>query len=297
MKVSVQINGYYNSNISGDIIRICNEITGLEAVSGFDDDAEIVLFSGQPVPGKNTRFMQSLSAGVNHIDFSKIPENIIIASNANAYSIPVAETAIGLLLAWARKICISNYNIHNNNYKRLDYNNYISVYNKSLGILGYGGIGKRTALIAHSMGMKIYAHSISYKNEDISMYIEPEDIIKKSDFLLISLPLTKETRNYIDDRLLSMFNGFAIINVGRAGVVDKNSMLNFLANHPDKYYLTDVWWNEPILNERIPDNVIITPHSAGMSDNVYDSAISACKNIVNYINGKAQNIVKRSDYI
>ncbi|AAT43701.1 2-hydroxyacid dehydrogenase [Picrophilus oshimae] len=297
MKVSVQVNSYYNNEMSKKLLELCRDITGLDAVPGFDDDAEIILFSGRPVPGKKTKFMQSLSAGVNHLDFSKIPDNIIIASNADAYSIPVAETAIGLMLAWARKICISNYNIHNNNYKRLDYKEYVSLYNKSLGILGYGGIGRRTALIAKSFGMNIYAYSRSYKNDGISSYMEPEDIMKKSDFVLISLPLTKETANSINDKMLSLFRGLAIINVGRAGVVDRNSMLNFLRNHNDKYYLTDVWWNEPIINENIPDNVIITPHSAGMSDNIYQPAVAAIENIKNYINGKPKNIVKRSDYI
>ncbi|MEM0132542.1 MULTISPECIES: 2-hydroxyacid dehydrogenase [unclassified Acidiplasma] len=297
MKISVQVNTpILGNSIKEKMNEICRKITGCETVSGYSDDADIVLFIGQPKPSKKTVFMQSLSAGVNHVDFSLIPENIKMASNADAWSVPVSEHVMALLLAFTRKICQSNTELHNGIYKRLDDKSYIVLNGKTLGILGYGGIGRHVAGLANAFGMKIIAYTRTYKPDDISEFKMPDELMKLSDFVLISLPLNKYTRNFVDKSLLSKFNGYAIINVGRAEIVNHSDMIDFL-NNSSAYYLTDVWWDEPKINEKIPDNVIITPHIGGMSDNIEQQFIYACKNIKNFLNGSPKNIVRRDDYI
>ncbi len=298
MKVSIQLNSgkYFPDEFYNKIARICHEITGLESIKGFSDESEIVLFSGIPKPGKNTKFMQSLSAGVNHVDFTGIAKNIIISSNADGYSIMVAETAIGLLLSFAKKICYSNSEIHNGLYRKLSPENYITLHGKKLGIIGYGGIGRETARLASSFSMDIYAYSRSYRSDSYSKYMDFDEIMKSCDFVLIALPLNKYTSGIVNDKKLSMFRGKAIINVGRGDIVDHDAMITYLKNNPDKFYLTDVWWNESNFNEKIPENVIITPHIAGISDSLDIPVEKACMNIKNYISGNPLNIVKREDY-
>ncbi|MEM0140363.1 MAG: 2-hydroxyacid dehydrogenase [Ferroplasma sp.] len=298
MKVSVQLNSQYFAEKSyNNISEICTRITGLETVDGFSDDADIILFSGVPKIGKNTKFIQSISAGVNHLNFNNIPENVIIASNADGYSESVAETAMGLLLAFARKICISNNEIHKGRYLRAKADNYLTLYGKKLGILGYGGIGRETARLAHAFGMEILAYSRSYVPDDFSRFMDIDELITSSDFLLISLPLNKFTKNMVNKTLLDQFRGFALINVGRGEIVDHDSMISYLNQNRKFFYLTDVWWNERNITEKIPDNVIITPHIAGISDNITFPLERACKNIKNYMEGHPENIVKRDDYI
>ncbi len=299
MKVSVQLNSlrYYREDWYDDVSKECNKITGLETIKGFSDDADIVLFSGTPEPGKNTKFMQSISAGVNHLNFSKISENILISSNADGYSIPVAETVIALLLSYAKKICFSNNEIHNGIYQQLEDKDYLTLYNKKLGILGYGGIGKESAKLASAFGMKIYVYSRSYEKDVYSEYMDIKNIMENCDFVLISFPLNQYTMGIINKNMLNLFKGFAIINAGRGEIVDHDDILNHLKNHKNFYYLTDVWYNEINMTEKIPDNVLITPHMAGMSDNVMLPVQKACNNIKNYINGNPGNVVNRNDYI
>ena len=69
---------------------------------------------------------------------------------------------------------------------------------------------------------------------------------------------------------LSIFSGKYIINVARANIVKEGDMRSFLKNNPDKFYLSDVWWNEPEINMPVPHNVILTPHVAGIIRASYD---------------------------
>ena len=154
MIISLQAN-FSGLSIPDNFIEDLKKRTGCSIVRGFSDDAEIVVFAGKPVPGKKTKFMQSISAGVNHLDFKNIDSKIEICSNADAWSIPVAEHAFALILAKYKNICQSDANIKNRVYKREPGN---SLYGETIGILGYGGIGREIAKRAKAFGM----HTIGY---------------------------------------------------------------------------------------------------------------------------------------
>ncbi len=284
-------------NIDNNILEKLKSIVNADIVEGFDENAEIVVFSGIPVPGKKTVFMQSLSAGVNHIDFSKIDEKIVICSNANAYSIPVAEHVFALILSHLKKICKFDNEIKNNIYKRESTG---ALYGMSVGILGYGGIGSEVAKLAKAFNMKTYGFGRTIKKDNNLDYFteDPDYIYKNSDIIVITLPLNKYTVNFINKNSLNKIKGNTIVNVGRAEIVNHDDMLNYLNQNKNKFFLTDVWWNEPEIIDKIPDNVTITPHIAGVANNYMEiPLIRAFNNVKNYLNGKPENIVNRNDYL
>ncbi len=296
MEISLQLEGRIK-NMDKTLIKKLENIVNINIVEGFDDNADIVVFSGIPKPGKKTVFMQSLSAGVNHIDFSKIDNNIIISSNADAYSIPVAEHVFALILSKIKNICKFDNEIKNNNYHR-EFTE--SLYNMSIGILGYGGIGSEVARLAKAFNMKTYGFGRTAKNDNNLDYFteDPDYIYENSDIIVITLPLNKYTKDFINKDNLNKIKGNIIVNVARSDIVNKNDMLNYLNENKNKFFLTDVWWNEPEIKDKIPDNVIITPHIAGMAKNYIDiPLIKAFENVKNYLNGKPKNVVNRNDYL
>ncbi|WMT50483.1 MAG: 2-hydroxyacid dehydrogenase [Ferroplasma sp.] len=296
MKISLQVN-FSSMSVPDSLIKELEKETGCEITKGFSDDAEIVVFAGKPEVGRNTVFMQSVSAGVNHVNFKDIPENVTVCSNADAWSIPVAEHAFALLLSKYKNICKSNSLIRNGQYERELSE---SLYGKTLGIMGYGGIGREMARIASVFGMKSVGFGRtepSDNNLDIfttdKLYI-PEN----ADIMAITLPLNRYTNGFIDYELLKKFRGNIILNVGRAEVVRRDDMLDYLSKNPDKWFLTDVWWGEPKIEGKIPDNVIVTPHVAGLSKDYMTVPLKkAFQNVSAYLNGKPKNVVNRKDYI
>jgi glycerate dehydrogenase len=296
MIISLQVN-FTALSIPDQLIGKLEEKTGCKIVKGFSDDAEIVVFAGKSVPGKKTVFMQSISAGVNHLDFRGIDEKITICSNADAWSIPVAEHAFALILAKYKNICKSNADIRKGLYKREPGD---SLQGQTMGILGYGGIGREIARFAKAFGMRTIGFGRSEK-KDSNLDIFTKDmeyVFKNSDILVISLPLNSYTRGIIDYNLLSILEGDTILNVGRSEIVNKEDMLRFLDENKNKWFLTDVWWGEPNITGTIPENAIITPHVAGLSRNFMLAPVEkAFENVSAYLEGKQKNIVNRKDYL
>ena len=295
MIISLQAN-FSGLSIPDNFIEDLKKRTGCSIVRGFSDDAEIVVFAGKPVPGKKTKFMQSISAGVNHLDFKNIDSKIEICSNADAWSIPVAEHAFALILAKYKNICQSDANIKNRIYKREPGN---SLYGETIGILGYGGIGREIAKRAKAFGMHTIGLGRTERTDpELDIFTkDSEYVARNSDIVAITLPLNRYTRGMVDYNFLSMVKGDIIVNVGRSEIVDRDGMIQFLNENKNKWFLTDVWWGEPEITGSIPENVIVTPHVAGLSKNFMMVPVElAFDNVLAYLHGTPKNIVNRNDY-
>ena len=282
--------------VSEDIARQCSAITGLEVVLNDPKDAEIQLAFRNFFPNPSLTMIQTISAGVDHVKFSEIPEEVTICSNAGAFSDPVAEHAFAMLLAHAKKICKFESETRAGIYRK---DSVISLSGKTLGILGHGGIGRSSAKIAKAFGMRVLAYTRSPSHDqNVDEFVNSADaIFSSSDVVLIALPLTAKTVNIVNRKLLDQFHGYAIINVARANVVSENDMKSFLSANPDKYYLSDVWWNEPKVVFPLPENAFLTPHVGGISKELEDYAVlRACENIKRYLDGHPENVVNRNEY-
>jgi phosphoglycerate dehydrogenase-like enzyme len=291
MKVSIM------REVGPEVLKRCREITGVDvtAMETENVDVQVIYRKYQVTP--SLKMIQTISAGVDHLDFGSVPDSVLICSNAGAFSEPVAEHAFAMILSVKKRILDFEKQSRNNIYKKLPVE---SLAGQKLGIFGYGGIGRSAARIARTFGMKTLAYSRTVKQDgNIDGFVStPQDLFHESDIILLSMPLNVSTRGIVDRHLLSNFNGKTIVNVARAGVVNQTDMMQYLSDHPEKDYLTDVWWGEPDVKFPIPDNVLLTPHVGGINRSIEEDAVfRACQNVRRFLDGeKPEHIVDRSEY-
>ncbi len=261
------------------------------------------------------RFIQSILAGVNHIPFSNLGEGIVVSSNAGAYSDEVAEHAWGLLLSAAKRIVEQYTHIREGRGVLIRHGDAAQgVYilkGKTLGILGYGGIGASVARIAEAFGMKTYALSRREKNAPGVTLLHGKrglaEVLKKSDAIVLALPLDKFTTRIIDeDKLSVMKKSMVLVNIGRGELVDEKALFHHLKATPGFRYATDVWWfkdgreslttNYPFIS--LP-NFVGTPHVSGPSGLATGRPIKlAVENTLRFLRDHTpKNVVDPSDYL
>jgi len=260
------------------------------------------------------RFIQSILAGVNHIPFASLNESVIVGSNAGAYSDEVAEYAWALLLSAAKRIVELHVSLREQKWtlkRTLDEGSEITVLReKVLGILGFGGIGRVIGRITAGFGMQIYAYSRKKSAaKGIKFFSGPNgltELLKKSDGVVLALPLTSQTARIMNaQRLSEMKKDGILVNVARGELVDEKAMYEHLVANPNFRYATDVWWyreNRESLKTDFPflslPNFIGTPHVSGPSGLATGQPVKlAVENTIRYLKGlRPRNIVDPEEY-
>lgn len=262
----------------------------------------------------NLRFIQSILAGVNHIPFAHLDRKVVISSNAGAYSDEVAEYAWSLLLSAAKRVVDFHNAVKTGEWslrRTLGGKEVTILREKTLGILGYGGIGSMTARIGKEFGMKIYAFSRSAVQERGVRSFQGDQglltVLSESDAVMTSLPLTKYTDKIIDSsKLAAMKRNGILVNIARGELVDEHAIYEHLRANPDFRYATDVWWyreGKESLTTLYPffelPNFIGTPHVSGPSGLATGKPVRlAVENVVRFLRGlKPKNIVTRDEYL
>ncbi|OLD04908.1 MAG: hypothetical protein AUJ07_02765 [Crenarchaeota archaeon 13_1_40CM_3_53_5] len=264
---------------------------------------------------KRLRFIQSILAGVNHIPFGLIDGNVIVCSNAGAYSDEVAEHAWGLLLAAAKSIVEQHLQIKEGRgvlVRHGDAARGITVLTgKALGILGYGGIGVSVARVARAFGMNVNAFSRKQsRSGGIRVFSGGKgltQVLGKSDAVVLALPLNRLTRGIINkETLVEMKSNAILVNIGRGELVEERALFEHLKANPTFRFATDVWWyrnGKESLETTFPftalPNFVGTLHVSGPSAVVGGRpVVLAVENTLRFLRGlQPKNIVKRSDYV
>jgi len=260
------------------------------------------------------RFIQSILAGVNHIPFASPNESVIVSSNAGAYSDEVAEYALALLLSAAKRVVELHVSLRDQKWtlkRTLDEGSEITVLReKVLGILGFGGIGSVVGRIAKPFGMQIYAYSRKKSAaRGVKFFTGPgglSELLKKSDGVVLALPLTSQTAKIMNaERLSEMRKDGILVNVARGELVDEKAVYEHLVANPNFRYATDVWWyreNRESLKTDFPflslPNFIGTPHVSGPSGLATGQPVKlAVENTIRYLKGlRPRNIVNPEEY-
>jgi len=260
------------------------------------------------------RFIQSILAGVNHVPFKILDRRAVVASNAGAYSGPVAEYAWGLLLAAAKRIVEHHTGLRKGRARLVRHGDAAEgIYmleGKTLGILGYGGIGAMVARMSRPFRMRILALTRRRTQSSVVTLLSGkrglERILRESDAIVIALPLTKSTTRIINkDALSKMKENVVLVNIARGELVDETALYDHLKSHLGIRYATDVWWYrenreslETIHNFASLPNFIGTPHVSGPSGLATGVPINvAVDNTLRFLKGKTpKNLVDPSDY-
>jgi phosphoglycerate dehydrogenase-like enzyme len=268
-----------------DLVDAVPGVTAVRALTPEEAEREIVdadAIYGWPTAAmleraKNLKWVQASSAGVDYL--MRVPElvetDIVVTNTRGAHAASIAEHAFGLLLALTRAIPMS-LKWQGERYwgRKEGYRLPREITGSTMGIVGYGQIGRMVAKRAAGFDMNVLAVDVSPGNGDgIVDNVWPVDrlheMLSQSDAVVLAAPYTKETRHMIDAAALAAMKPDAfLIAVSRGGIVDEDALSDALeAGHLAGVGI-DVCETEPLAAEarlwNFP-NVLITPHLAGSS--------------------------------
>ena len=259
---------------------------------------------------QQVNFIQLVTAGVDHVPFADLPSHVHIASNAGAYAIPMAEHVLAMTLALTKRLFIEQQKLRNGEFDDHTLNRSLS--GMTAGIIGFGGAGRATAHIMQAFGMSIYALNQSGKSSEPTDFIgtlrDLEHVLRASDVVVITLPLTRVTRGLIGQKELQcMKRDATLVNVARGAILDEAALYTHLQTYPTFQAGIDTWWEEPLRGGpfrmafpflELP-NVIGSPHNSALTAHVIaDAARQAAQNIKRFLHGEnVIGIVQREDYL
>ena len=216
-----------------------------------------------------------LGVGLDNIDLSACEEqNITVYPALGANSHSVAEYVICASMMLLRKAYFKKNEMIAGNWPRQESSG-SEVYGKTLGLIGFGDIAQKTRDLALGLGIKTVAYD-PYLNKDSNVWKETknlplDNLLSISDIISLHIPLSKETKNLIDEKKLRLIkNSSLIINTSRGGIIDENSLAKLLKENKIGGAALDVFNKEPINKENAKkfeglDNLILTPHIGGVT--------------------------------
>ena len=250
----------------------------------------------------NVKYIGLFATGYNNVDIEYTNERNITVCNAGSYSTnAVAQHVFAFILEHYNKV--GEYNkfvkdggwIHSEKFspfkpmKEMD--------GRTLGIVGYGSIGKKVAKIAQAFDMKVLAYNRSPKKDESVRFVEMDELLEKSDIVSIHCPLNSDSEKMCNKEFFEkMKDGALFINTSRGGVVDEQALIDAVKSKKISGAGLDVVAVEPMeKHEEILDidNIIITPHSAWAPVETRTRLVEIVKNnIKKWVAGDPVNVIK-----
>ncbi len=247
------------------------------------------------------KIVSRFGVGYDTVDIGVLKTNKIILTNT-PYSVrrPVAVAALTMVLSLSGKLITKDNLLRNGLWNERTNHMGIGLMNKTLGLVGFGGIGKEFVKISKHLFKKVVCFDPFVSKEEMKKFqvdkISFDEIPKSSDFLVILCDLNENTRGMIDRIFLNkMKSSSYLINLSRGPVVNENDLIISLRENKIAGAGLDVMSNEPIdeNNELIKlNNTILTPHSLCWTDECFQSIASeAISSILSYF--RDENILNR----
>lgn len=253
--------------------------------------------------GTNLKIIANYGVGYNNIDIDYArSKGIAVTNTPYPVTEPTAEMAFALLLAVARRIseCDRKLRITNGLEWGLLKNLGVAVYGKKLGIVGLGRIGKAIARRAIASGIEVVyfnRNRISPEEEiDLHVHYCPfDELLKISDFISISTPLTDETHHLIDSPQFDLMKQNAVlINTARGAVINEEALVKALQSGKLWGVGLDVYEFEPKITEELllMDNVVLAPHNGTATIEARNAITAyACNCIIEFFKGNSISVV------
>lgn len=215
------------------------------------------------------RVIGRAGVGVDNIDVpSATRRGIVVVNSPEGNTISAAEHTMSLLLAAARRVPAAHASMARGEWDRKTFTG-IELYNKVLGVVGLGRIGREVAARAASFKMRVLAYDPHLGERfarEMGVELCPvEDLLARSDFVTLHVPLTPETQNLLDERRLALMKpGSVLVNCARGGIVDEDALYRALQTGPLAAAALDVFRHEPPTGSPLLTlpNVVLTPHLA-----------------------------------
>jgi D-3-phosphoglycerate dehydrogenase len=246
---------------------------------------------------KNLKVIGNYGVGVDKLDVKKATElGIQVTNGPLSNMISVAEYTMTLILALATDLSRLDSETRKGNWTKVrDTTKAMEINQRVLGLVGIGNIGSRVAEYAHAFGMEVIAYDAYAKpgsqHAFIKMMDTVEEVFSQADVVSLHVPLTNETRHWVDKRLLSLMKQTSfIINCARGGIVEEQDLYDALKAGKFAGAGLNCFEQEPIdlANPLLTlENVIVGPHSAGQTkDSIERMSLHAAIGIDEVLSGK-----------
>ncbi|MEG0570852.1 MAG: D-2-hydroxyacid dehydrogenase [Oscillospiraceae bacterium] len=303
-----------STDLSLDFLKEFGEVVVYERTKKSDivsriGSADIVFTNKTPLTKEilsmcpNIKYIGLFSTGYNIVDTDYAKEKGIIVTNVPAYSTnAVAQLVFSFILHFYSMVSWHDQKVHEGQWQNCKdfcfYNPNISeLYGKTIGIIGFGSIGKKVYEIAKAFDMKVLVNTRTInKNYNPSLFVSMPELLEKSDIVTIHCPLFDSTKNLLNEQTISLMKKSAIlINTSRGGVVDEQALANALNNATISGGAVDVVSYEPIMPDNPllkAKNCVITPHIAWAGKETRSRLLDVVYlNLKSYLNGEVINNV------
>lgn len=246
------------------------------------------------------RYIGLFATGYNNIDISAAAERGITVCNAGSYSTyAVAQQVMGYILMHYTKIPQYDAFVKSGGWKSADVFSPLifsgnEVFGKTLGIVGYGNIGRAVEAAAEGLGMQVAVFTRTVRENGRTRFVDFDTLLEISDIVSLHCPLNSQSEKMMNEAAFAkMRPGAFFVNTSRGGTVDEQALCAALKSGRLSGAAVDVLTNEPMSPDcplATAPNIIITPHTAWAPLPTRKRLLKiVCENISAFLNGKPQN--------
>ena len=240
----------------------------------------------------NLKVIGRPGVGVDNVDLQTATDKKIVVMNTPLGNVQAtAELTMGIIHTLLRKIHLANQSMHN---KKWEKKNFVGseLFGRTIGIVGFGNVGKKISEFSHAYGMKVLVNSASLSKDNEKVYKVSnssfEELIKVSDIITFHNKLSEKSKYMINSESLKLIKHNAIVvNCARGGVVNEDAIKQALLNNELGGYGCDVYESEPQKDSIFAgmENVVMTPHiGAGTKEAQEKVAVQIAEQISDFFN-------------
>ena len=247
--------------------------------------------------GKNLKIIGRAGVGVDNIDLDAATQNgVIVVNSPDGNTNAASEHTLALMLSMARNIPIANASVKEGLWERSKFTG-VEVFGKTLGIIGFGKIGRHVGQVALALGMNLIVFDPYSTREAVekfgAKYVEHlDDFWGECDFITVHTPKTKETDHLINKNTINrMKKGVRLINCARGGIMEEAALKEGLESGQIAGIAIDVYENEkdvancPLI--KCGNNAVLTPHlGASTSEAQINVALDVAEQVVDVLEGR-----------
>jgi D-3-phosphoglycerate dehydrogenase len=287
----------------GEIKDISHEENKEDELSKNIVDSEVVVIRSATTinkdlikSAKQLKIIARCGVGIDNIDLEQASKsNIYVTNSPNANIISVAELTIGLIIGAARNIHSSNNSLKNGEWNRQKFIG-TELYEKQLGLIGFGKAANEVAKRLTAFGMRIvFFDPYIDESKNDAIKVDLDYLMQTSDVISIHVIKTKETENLIDSKYLKMIKeGGIIVNTSRGGIVDEKSLFELVDDKKIIFGGLDVYEKEPpeVGESFSNSNIITTPHlGASTKEAQLKAGKQTAENVKNILNGDLNSVI------
>ncbi len=276
-----------------ELIKIIGDYDALLVRSSTDVNAKVI------EAGKKLKFIGRAGVGVDNIDMDAATRKGIIVANApEGNTLAATEHTMAMMQSLARNIPQANASLKKKEWKRSKFMG-VELNEKTLGIVGFGRIGREVAKRANAMDMKCVAYDPFITKERAAQLgvemMSMADLFKVADVITVHTPLIAETKHVINEKsIATMKDGVRIINCARGGIIDEKALYDAVKSGKVAGAALDVFETEPPTESPLLtlDQIIVTPHlGASTVEAQVNVAVSVAKQCVEVLKGGSAKYV------